>query len=899
MFKKKIIFFVFLSFSLSIIVKGQNKHLLIEGVIKWTNKKNSFASIEARNDSCIKSESFGYSFVDSIGRFNLSILFKDSLPQNVCLYITSIGYVTRVEKINILNRALIKLPEIVLFEDAKQLPDIYVKYKQLIKQKGDTTEFDASAFKKINQDNIGDLVKNIPGFSFDTNSGKIIYNEKIIERVLIEGQDLYEKNYSPLIQNLSTNGIQNIQVIKNRKNDESLSSLFSGAKEDVLNINYNNNKKIRLYGSSDLKLSFSKAYSMDANMIALLPKIKMVAFNNENNIGKTENAFKGRDNLLYSTDMDNNIELNYPMRQSFAIPYKIANSQLSPNLYNFNKSSFTSSLTQWSKNKISIKNKLDYGYDKSQQYIENTQYYFLNNTITNTVFQNDTLLYKNIFINEYIKAKYHMTPRQEILYSASIGINRYRNNKNETINNTVNKSLIHYNLLDFRQNIEYNHLLGKKDLLSFFITHGYEKEPEELIFGPQFGLDNYSELYNFNQYITKINRAFSYRIRYSKRKNGKSYSLEIGKNRFEMPFHGNIITETLDENKMYENESVSDKYITDNFYLKGNINLSIFHNKGNISFAPNISKENRQFVNNNIEKIRKIVLLGDLKIDYKLAENKLLFLNLNSGMASLPIQMAYPNSFFENNTTYISGNDSLFIKNQYNINVSYSDIDLFRKKRMFFISYILQSSPVYYLDNLINNGIYNFQNAMVSTRRSPLNIFSLRLEKLFSSIESRFILSNNASYLNNYTMLNYREQKNTIYINDISAELKSFPISGFHIDLYAGWKYSVQNVNNERILVANNFQGRFNFEIKPVENIILNIIYEYMRNSSNYGHSIDYSFLDFRFDYKISQKIGIKILGNNIFNNKTFFSNSSTNYSYSYNSIKLRRILVGGLIYNF
>ncbi|MEQ1744565.1 MAG: carboxypeptidase-like regulatory domain-containing protein [Saprospiraceae bacterium] len=78
--------------------------------------------------------------------------------------------------------------------------------------RSDTTEFRAASFSDSTEFSVEDLLKKIPGGRVSEN-GLISYNGKTVERVLIEGDDLFSLQYPLATRNLRADMVDKIQAI--------------------------------------------------------------------------------------------------------------------------------------------------------------------------------------------------------------------------------------------------------------------------------------------------------------------------------------------------------------------------------------------------------------------------------------------------------------------------------------------------------------------------------------------------------------------------------------------------------------------------------------------------------------------------------------------------------------
>jgi hypothetical protein len=173
---------------------------------------------------------------------------------------------------------------ITLERQSKLLDDVTMIAKQPVTENGDTTTFQASAFRNNRQENIEDLIKNMPGFTVKEN-GNIFFKNKYISRALIEGDDLYGNNYQQFTKKFSADKVSEIQVIEHFKDDDDILTDIYQSDETVINIKFGN-AKTKLTGAIAAGVGLpAKRMDNKVNMLAIRPKMKAVLIGSNNRVG--------------------------------------------------------------------------------------------------------------------------------------------------------------------------------------------------------------------------------------------------------------------------------------------------------------------------------------------------------------------------------------------------------------------------------------------------------------------------------------------------------------------------------------------------------------------------------------------------------------------------------------
>lgn len=183
------------------------------------------------------------------------------------------------------------------------LDTVKVNLKFSISKTGDTLTFNPDAYALKNERNIEQLLSRLPGMEI-REDGKILFNGKAIDAVLIEGDDLFKKNYQLLTQNAASEIVDKIQVIKNFQKDQLLKE-FGRSGDQVINLVLKDKYKKYLFGNISAGYGSSGNQSGDVFLIKLFPGVKMQAGASYNTRGETyvqANQFVPEDYLAALND---------------------------------------------------------------------------------------------------------------------------------------------------------------------------------------------------------------------------------------------------------------------------------------------------------------------------------------------------------------------------------------------------------------------------------------------------------------------------------------------------------------------------------------------------------------------------------------------------------------------
>ncbi|WP_336517277.1 TonB-dependent receptor [Pollutibacter soli] len=191
---------------------------------------------------------------------------------------------------------------------ALTLREVIIKAEKLtFTIRNDTIEFNAKSFIHPETKKVQDLLANIQGFRV-ASDGRISFNGKEVEKILIEGEDLSEKNYRLLSRNLNAAMISKIQVVNNY-NDDRLMKEVENSDNIGINLVIDDKFKNQVTGSLDLQLGTSSRRSIDNSLVLITKKVKLLSFIKHNNVGDIPNAdlryYYNKDNATEVAGLDN------------------------------------------------------------------------------------------------------------------------------------------------------------------------------------------------------------------------------------------------------------------------------------------------------------------------------------------------------------------------------------------------------------------------------------------------------------------------------------------------------------------------------------------------------------------------------------------------------------------
>jgi len=197
---------------------------------------------------------------------------------------TSLGYAKKQMLVDLQGQDQIEVNAILL-EEEMLLDNVTIKGDRPISVKKDTILFDADSFRRGNEIVVEDLLKNLPGVNVESD-GTIKVGDREIERLMVDGDDLFEKGYKVLSKNMTADAVDKIEIYDNY----SLNKLLKGIEESdrvAMNIQLKDDYKQQWFGNADLGAGgFDQFYHKNrVNLMSFGKKNKYYFLGNSNNIG--------------------------------------------------------------------------------------------------------------------------------------------------------------------------------------------------------------------------------------------------------------------------------------------------------------------------------------------------------------------------------------------------------------------------------------------------------------------------------------------------------------------------------------------------------------------------------------------------------------------------------------
>ncbi|MCC6582918.1 MAG: TonB-dependent receptor [Chitinophagales bacterium] len=162
-----------------------------------------------------------------------SFIIPDVAAGEYVLNVSYISYKTIVRNISVAEN--VDLKNIPMAEESKLLKEVVIEDKQIrVQQLGDTSQFNANAFKTNKDATTEDLLTKMPGVTSENGTVKV--NGEEVKRVLVDGKPFFGDDPRTTIQNLPADIIDKVQVFDKMSDQSAFTGFDDGNSQKTINI---------------------------------------------------------------------------------------------------------------------------------------------------------------------------------------------------------------------------------------------------------------------------------------------------------------------------------------------------------------------------------------------------------------------------------------------------------------------------------------------------------------------------------------------------------------------------------------------------------------------------------------------------------------------------------------
>lgn len=192
------------------------------------------------------------------------------------------------------QNGVVKL-DIHLTKRVTQLQEIQVGPPPALRQAQDTLEYNPERFRDGSERVVEDLLAKLPGIKIEAN-GEIKYKGKSIKKMLLDGDDLFDTNYTAGSRNISADMIEKVQGIDHYEEN----SLLKGIRDsDDVALNLVLKKgKTDVSGNAALGYGWEDRYQGELSGLAVNRRIKGFGIASYNNIGVNNSPYEFNSEII-------------------------------------------------------------------------------------------------------------------------------------------------------------------------------------------------------------------------------------------------------------------------------------------------------------------------------------------------------------------------------------------------------------------------------------------------------------------------------------------------------------------------------------------------------------------------------------------------------------------------
>lgn len=787
----------------------------------------------------------------------------------------------------------------VLNPKTVEIEEVEIKRTSPIVIEKDKIIFDAKSFSQGNEQVIEDLLKKIPGLNV-SDDGTIKVGNQEVEKVMIEGDDFFEKGYRILTKNMPVNPIDKVELLQRYSNNKLLKDVENSQKV-ALNLTLKEDYKREWFGNLEAGSSIApeSRYDVRSNVMNFGKKNKYYFLTSLNNIG-VESA-GNTDYIIASTNQEeasgigNNQKVNPFLNLDFSMP------NLKQDRINFNNNELVSLNSIF---KISEKAKLKIlgllNTDENDYFRNSTQTYLLGEEsfINSENFQGRK---KNITAIGKLDFFYDISENKSLEFISRYKYSDERKKSSLLFNNIpIAEQLSNQNSF-FDQKLVYTHKFQNKNvflLTGRFITETLPEDysVNQFLFNdlfPNLSANNTNQISNRKMQFAGIEGHLL-----SRKENGNLLEFKFGK----QYRSDNLVTDYLIKNNEhvivqpseYQNNrqtSANDLYAVGKYQFNfGKINLVTQAQGHQISaVSETVSSTNiysNFFINPKFSLEwrfnDKNKFLGSYSYNKALVEPKDIYGQyIQNGYRSFSKGLddfnQLASSIASVNYEFGSWGDKFFA----NASIQYSNNHDYLSTRTFIKENFSQSESIIIKDRntvMLNTDVNRYFKPLKSNLKLTMGLSQSNFENEINNLGLRSVET---------TSLNY------------GAEMRSSFKGFFNYHLGSRW-----NTSTVKTGISNSFTNNYSFiDLFFILNKKVN--FELKTERYFFGNldkgSNQYYFSDFRFRYHIVEnKLTLSAVGNNLFNTKSYKDFMISDVSISKTEYKLLpRYLLLKLEYRF
>jgi hypothetical protein len=822
-----------------------------------------------------------YTYSNELGKFQLNAIQNGNLN----LFVNSMGFEPKLLSISPDNKESNSIT-FVLLAKSQELKEVVIKSVRPITLDGDKVTYDVKSFLQGNEQVVEDLLKKIPGLNIDA-TGTIKVGNQEVEKVMIDGDDMFEKGYKILTKNMPVNPIDKVELLQKYSNNKLLKGIENSNKV-ALNLVLKEDAKRVWFGNIQVGYGIlsENRYDFKSNLMNFGKKNKYYFLTNANNTGY--DATGDIDNLIrpQRSNEPGSIGDDQSVNSILGLGFELPNlKKLRVNLNNAEMVSLNSIFTL--SDKVKLKTLGFFNTDENNFFRNGFQQF----TVGTTTFTNtEDFKGRKSQLTSFGKVDlvYDISKTKTLEYAGKFNKTNEKNRSDLLFNSDLLNERLTANNQLFDQKIVFtNKFKGNK---VFLLSGRYinEKTPQNYVVNQFIFNDLFTENANSTSQFSENKMQFAGVEAHvlDKKKNGDLFDIKIG-NQLRIDNLNTCFELLQNQNSV----AFPDGYQNDLRYTTNDLYVSVKYLFKLKNFTLLTQADTHQLFNQ-IENFdvkanhNPFFVQPKIGLDWKINDkNKILtsfaFNTTNAGVLDIYsgfVQTGF-RSFSKGLEEFNQLNSSSTI-----LNYSYGSWG----DKFFANTFILYSkNNDFFSTNSIIAQNFSQSEKIIIKDRELLSISS-SIDRYFKSIKSNLKVNLGASKTNFKNIVNNSNLREINNFNaDYGLELRSGFKGFFNYHIGSKWNY-----NQVKTTITNDFtdnmsfldlsfifSDKFNFQVQSER---------YFFGNLNKGNN-KYYFLDLEARYVIKEnKFTISLSGNNLFNTQTFRNYSISDINISQTEYRLQ-----------
>ncbi len=850
----------------------------ITGIIHSEHKQPLLRASVILTDSQDNIVTFVFSSKDG------SFLLNTEKFGNFSLQITAAGHTKRIIPLSFIKtNSLIDLKSIELEPDkVKDIKEVVITRTTPLNLKKDTIEYNARSFSNGTEQNVEELLKKLPGITVQSD-GKIKFGDKEVERVMIENDDLFEKGYQILTQNMPSKPLDKIQVLTNYSKNKLLKNI-EDTERIALNLTLKDDAKGKWFGNILLASTSYKENMRQGkiNVMNFTRRQKVYFLLNANNLGLNE--MKGVEYLI-NPSSENEVEnIGTDINTISIINLHEKNGLFEDKRTNFNNDKLASLnyiynfKTDWKFKFVTVFNDIE-----NRNYVNS--FYKFNYDALNFINTEEKIWKQN---NRNIVGKIEISKdfknKSNILFYNKISSLNESNDNIFLFNNQLNNQVGNNKLFANENRIVFTNKIDSSRAVVAVARYIYQNRPYNFIDNNDIfqNIINNPEAVKLNQAIDSKMNFGAAKVSYLKNYSGnESLEIQIGDEFRADQLISDLSVFDLNNKRInFDNR----QYVNDVDFTQNNIFAQGKYHKKNKRWRYGATLLNQVISSNlNSEKKSGFYVFPSINFGYENRKTGNFNINAARRFSNVTINDMYTNYIYQGNRNFKQSDVGFSVLPSYNVGLSYNLGERTSQYLSFNASFFRNED--YLSNNMIVNPRFTFNQAILVKNNSTFSL-NLELRKYVRFMKTRI------SLLSSYTTSAYENSiNNQPLIKSRFSNLKTgFEMkSGFtgFVNYELGYEFAfneiVSDVNANNFIDQKGFMNLY-FKINPVFRIESSLEYYKFGNTSQRSTQ----FWDMKINYIYKKyNTNIYLRGNNLLNSDSITRYSIDNISESLYTQKL------------